>query len=65
MEAVRALRTRKAEELGLDKGVLLSNAQINLIVRKNPSSNSELRAVPGVRSWQVEILGEDVLGVLG
>jgi ribonuclease D len=65
MEAVRALRTRKAQELGLDKGVLLSNALINLIVRKGPSSTSELEAVSGVRTWQVELLGQDVLNVLG
>lgn len=64
MEAVRALRTRRAKEVGLDKGVLLSNALINAIVRENPSSVEDLGAISGVRSWQVELLGEEILKTL-
>jgi ribonuclease D len=61
---LRDLRTLKAKELGLDRGVLLSNAQITDIVRSDPRSLKGLRAIPGIRRWQVEILGTEVLRLL-
>ena len=64
MDSIRTLRTEKAEEIGLDKGLLLSNAKINEIVRSIPPSIDSLRALPGIRNWQVEILGEEILGIL-
>jgi ribonuclease D len=64
MDSIRTLRTKKAEEIGLDKGILLSNAKINEIVRSIPPSMDSLRALPGIRNWQVEILGEEILGIL-
>ena len=65
MDAVRHLRARKAEELGLDKGVLLSNALINAIVREGPETLDGLKCIPGVRSWQIGLLGEEILNTLG
>jgi ribonuclease D len=61
---IRDLRTLRAEGLGLDRGVLLSNAQITDIVKSDPGSLRELRAIPGIRRWQVEILGTEVLHLL-
>jgi ribonuclease D len=65
VEAVRSLRAARAETLALDRGVLLSNAQINEIVRAAPRSVEALRSLPGVRGWQVEILGAEILTILG
>jgi ribonuclease D len=65
MDAVRTLRSQRAEEIGLDKGVLLSNALITMIVRTMPDSLSALNDLPGVRAWQMELLGEDILSILG
>ena len=65
MDAVRNLRARKAEELGLDKGVLLSNALISVIVREGPTTLPHLEGIPGVRSWQVGLLGEEILKTIG
>ena len=61
---IRELRTRVAESMELDRGVLLSNAQIQEIVRAAPSSASELQAVPGLRRWQAGILGDRLLTIL-
>jgi ribonuclease D len=61
---IRDLRTEKAGELGLDRGVLLSNAQIFEIVRRTPRTSRELEAIPGIRRWQAEVLGADVLRVV-
>jgi len=64
-ETVRDLRSARATELGLEKGVLLSNAQINEIIRSRPGSLEALRVVPGLRGWQAEILGAEILRILG
>jgi ribonuclease D len=61
---LRDLRTDKAQTLEVDRGVLLSNAQIIEIVRRSPKTLAELEAVPGLRRWQAEILGDGVLALL-
>lgn len=61
---IRNLRTEKAEELEVDRGVLLSNAQIMEIVRSLPATMEGLGEIPGIRRWQREIVGRDVLKVV-
>jgi ribonuclease D len=63
-DKLRGLRAARATELGLDKGVLLSNVQISEIVRRMPRSLEELRAIPGVRRWQSELIGKELLRIL-
>lgn len=62
-DEIRKLRSREAEALGLERGVVLSNAQITAIVRSAPRSQAALLDVPGVRSWQMELLGEKILRI--
>lgn len=61
---LRAARTRRARELGLDPGLLLPNKTILEIVRADPHSPRELARVPQVRAWQVQALGSLTLDVL-
>ncbi len=63
-DRIRALREARALELELDKGILLSNAQIQEIVRARPRSSGALAAVPGLRNWQIGLLGPQILGFL-
>lgn len=63
-DRIRDLRTKRAQALGLDRGVLLSNAQIMEIVREAPSTLAKLKEVPGLRRWQADILGKDILTLL-
>jgi ribonuclease D len=63
-DRLRALRAGKAHDLGLDRGVLLSNVQISEIVRTSPRSMAELERVSGVRKWQAELLGREILRLL-
>lgn len=65
MDRIRDLRTERSRELGLDRGVLLTNAQILDIVRSAPPSLQDLEALPGVKRWQTEVLGPEILGILG
>jgi ribonuclease D len=61
---IRNLRTERAEGLEVDRGVLLSNAQIMEIVRRNPTTMAELEEIPGVRGWQAEEIGTELLEVV-
>ena len=63
-DEIRQLRAALAEELGMDKGILLSNAQIAEIVRSNPNSVDAIQALPGIRRWQMDLLGSEILRVL-
>jgi len=64
-ERLKTVRNRRAEELGLDRGVLLPNGVLLEVARSEPRSTEELLAVPGMRRWQVEALGADLLRSLG
>jgi ribonuclease D len=64
MDRIRDLRTERSRKLGLDRGVLLTNAQILDIVRSAPQSLQDLEALPGVKRWQTEVLGPEILAIL-
>jgi ribonuclease D len=63
-DRLRGLRTARAADLGVERGVLLSNTQIAEVVRLRPATLDALRKVPGMRRWQTELLGEEILGIL-
>ena len=64
-DRIRTLRAERAAKLGLDRGVLLSNVQILEIIRRLPRSVEELRATPGIRRWQTDLMGKQILRALG
>ncbi len=63
-DRLRSIRTRKAKELGLDRGALISNAVLNDIAWHDPGDEAALRRVPGVRGWHVEVMGAEILDTL-
>lgn len=63
-EALRDARAALAPRLGLPPGVLIPNATLDAIASRVPRSDEELGQVPGVRRWQVEVLGYDLLAAL-
>ena len=63
-DKLRRARSRRADDLGLDPGLLLPNKTIVEIARADPTSMSELARVPNVRAWQVEALGGLALQIL-
>jgi len=63
-ERLKVARNQRAEEVGLDRGTLLSNGVIVEIARQVPRTREELEATPGMRKWQVEVVGEPLLAVL-
>lgn len=64
VEALKTARNRRADELELDAGFLISRAMLEEIARQRPQTPEALAGVPGVRSWQVEALGAELLRVI-
>lgn len=61
---LKNVRDAAAIELDLDPGVLCSRDRMESVARKRPSTIEELRQLPELRSWQVEVLGEGFLDAL-
>ncbi|HEU0014877.1 MAG TPA: ribonuclease D [Longimicrobium sp.] len=64
VESLKDARTRRADQLGMDPGFLIPRATLEEIGRAQPRSLAELEAVPGVRRWQVEAVGEAMLAAI-
>lgn len=63
-ETLRGVRTKRAAELDLDPGFLMSRATLDEVARRNPGSVEELLEVPEIRRWQVAALGEALVRTL-
>ena len=61
---LKAVRNRKSAELGIERGLLMSNALLLEIARNHPRTERELQLVDGVRRWQVEALAGEILAAL-
>jgi ribonuclease D len=57
-DRLRALRSRRARELGIEPGVLCPNRHLLGAVVADPATPAELRAALGLRSWQWDQLGD-------
>lgn len=60
-EQLKEVRNRRADELGLARGTLLSNAVLLAVARAAPEDLDALARVEGMRRWKVEVLGKDFL----
>ncbi|MDE2772158.1 MAG: ribonuclease D [Gemmatimonadota bacterium] len=63
-ERLKRVRNRWAEELEIERGVLLPNALLLELARRRPRSLAELAEVAGLRKWQAELLGAALLAAL-
>lgn len=61
---LKDVRNRKAEEIGLPRGTLLSNSVLLQIATEAPDSLDALGAIEGMRPWRVELLGRELLDVV-
>jgi ribonuclease D len=64
VESLKNARNRRAGELDLDPGFIMSRAQLEEVARARPRSEAELATVSGVRAWQVEAIGGALLQAL-
>ncbi len=64
MVRLKGVRNQRAENLGVDRGTLLSNAVLQLIAESPLSSADDLAGVAGMRRWQAELLADDLIASL-
>ncbi|HYL28685.1 MAG TPA: ribonuclease D [Gemmatimonadales bacterium] len=64
VDRLKAKRNELATRLELAPGVLCPNATLEAIARARPQTIDELRGIPGIRRWQAETFGEELLGVV-
>ena len=66
VERLKASRNKIAAELGLDPGVLCGRATLEAVARLNPlpKDRAGLAAVPELRRWQIDVLGDALLAAL-
>jgi ribonuclease D len=66
VERLKAVRNRVAAELGLDPGVLCGRATLEAVARATPlpTDRAGLARVAELRRWQIEVLGDALLGAL-
>lgn len=61
---LKQVRDAAAHRLELDPGVLCSRERMEAVVRRAPVHVRDLEELPGLRRWQLEVLGEDFVRVL-
>jgi len=61
VDQLKAKRNELATRLDLAPGVLCPNATLEAIARACPRTLDALRAIPGVRRWQAETFGGELL----
>lgn len=64
LEGLKRGRNAAAERLGLAPGVLCPNGTLEGIARSEPENLAALAGVPGVRRWQLEVLGPELLAAM-
>ncbi|MEW6185941.1 MAG: HRDC domain-containing protein [Thermodesulfobacteriota bacterium] len=57
-------RQRRAKDLIMDPGILINNATIIALAKKNPSSPEVMKEVPGMKKWLIDQFGLEILATL-
>jgi ribonuclease D len=65
IEALKAWRTLEAARLALDVSVVLPQRLLEKVADAAPRSLSDLDAVPGLRRWRIQALGESLVAAAG
>jgi ribonuclease D len=61
LTALKEWRKEAAAELEMDPGIVINNALLEEIARRRPASPADLENVPGIKNWQLRVLGEKIL----
>jgi ribonuclease D len=64
IDALTRWRTRAAEEVGLDPGLILPRRLIERLSEHVPADRQTLAGTEGLRRWRVETFGREILEVL-
>ena len=64
LTALKEWRRGKAAAFGIDPGVLINNALLETLARDLPARSAAPADLPGLKNWQRQVLGSELLAVL-
>lgn len=64
LKRLKDIRDRESERLGIAQGVLTPNTVLAIIAREKLGSIDQLKSKAGMRSWQIQEAGEELLSVV-
>jgi ribonuclease D len=64
LKKLKSWREGKAAELGMDSGIVANNGLFEVLTEKAPLSLEELAGVEGMKRWQRETFGAELVAVL-
>jgi ribonuclease D len=64
LTALKTWRKKRAESLEIDPGVLINNTLLEALSRQVPQSVAQLEEIPGLKNWQRQVLGDEILAAL-
>jgi len=65
LQRLKGWRERRAKELGIEPGILANNALLEELATQFPQDQAGLAAVAGLKCWQKEEFGREILALLG
>jgi ribonuclease D len=65
LKRLKTWREEKGRELGMDTGILANNALLEKVAESPPKSPEELAQLEGLKGWQREIFGTDLIRLFG
>ena len=65
IDRLRAMRERLSVTLAMEPGFLINNNLISALAFALPRSKDDLLAIEGMRRWQVDAMGDEILKVVG
>jgi ribonuclease D len=63
IKALKTWRDMRAKSLDIESGTLLNNSLIDDLALKHPRSMKEMEEVPGLKKWQLDAFGPEILTV--
>lgn len=64
IKALKQWRETAADKLGMDSGLILSNALAMSVARENPQTFEALDKISDMKQWQKKVLGREIIEVL-
>jgi len=64
MAALKVWRDRKAQELDLDPGLMLSKALMQAVALRHPRTLADLADIPDLRQWRRKTFGREMVSIM-
>lgn len=64
IKALQEWRNARAEDLGMDPGLICNRSLATRLAILNPADVGEMDAIEEMKSWQKDVFGEEILAVL-